>query len=151
MLIKSFDSNSKIKVFVDETRVVLVGDHYKPEPAEPVWGSQHECVGTVISFCSPSSEYDVEIKWDNGEGNPYKLEDLRAQPALNKNDPNYTFKTKKHTLGVKPRPSKSMVNKIAPDVKKLSKGKPKARSIIWDEALNALEEEERHNEDEFDR
>jgi hypothetical protein len=98
MLIKRFDSKGTEKVIVDKTRVVLVGTYYKPEPTEPVWGSDYGCAGTVVAIYDKTNKYDLQISWDNGEKNPYKLEDLRVRPSRDKNDPNHTFMLKKERI-----------------------------------------------------
>lgn len=95
MLILTYDEETFEEVISGETRVVLVGTHYSPEPSEPVWNSPHGCVGTVMLIYGNENDYDVEIAWDNGRSNPYKTKDLRIRPAQNENDPNYTFRLRK--------------------------------------------------------
>lgn len=82
------------KVIFGETRVVLTSDHYGAELAEPVYGSEYECVGTIVG---ESDELDtpVAVNWDNGEGNLYKLEDLRAVAKTDTSNPNSSFRKKK--------------------------------------------------------
>ena len=80
------------KVIIGETRVVLVGDRYNPEPSEPVYGSKHQCAGIVKIMLSKSNDYDVHIQWDNGKENVYLIKDLRAVQSLDLENPNYTYK-----------------------------------------------------------
>jgi len=102
MLLDTYDGEGFEEVIPGKTLVVLVGNHYTPCPEEPAWGSTYGCKGIVSKFWGERGEYDVEVEWDNGRTNPYRIGDLRSAPLNtdkeSKNNPNYTFIAKKKAL-----------------------------------------------------
>ena len=98
MLIENFEERGVKIVHRDETRVVLIGKRYTPEPTEPVWGSEYGCAGTVIEILGKYSDYDVKVKWDNDYDNSYEIKDLRLSPLESISNPNITFRLKKRTI-----------------------------------------------------
>ena len=92
MDIWSLNGKTYGKVVLYETQVVLVGDRYKPEPSEPVHGSKYACIGTIIEMYRESSDYDVHVKWDNGEDNSYLIKDLRIVTDVMVNNPNFAYR-----------------------------------------------------------
>jgi len=77
-----------------ETRVVLLGKRYTPEPVEPVWGSKYECIGTITELLDEVDNYDVRVKWDNGKTNIYEIKDLRAYSSEDTSNPKHNFQVK---------------------------------------------------------
>ena len=107
MVLDTYEGDSFEEVIPHENRVILIGNNYNPCPEEPVWGSEYECVGTIHGFWKEESEYDVEVFWDNGHSNPYKIEDLSCPPVLDKTNPNYTFRLKKRTTNGQRKPKQN--------------------------------------------
>ena len=44
-------------------RVILTSEEVIPTPSWPVWGSKHQCVGTIIN----TSNNITWVLWDNGK------------------------------------------------------------------------------------
>ncbi len=92
-------------------RVVLVNNgRIIPTPGWPVWGSKHECTGTVVGTMTERryaerSVTKVRVQWDNGEGNTHlerllqHAADVFAAEALSKEkpkiEPNRAFRRRK--------------------------------------------------------
>lgn len=78
-------------------RVILSAPHYIPTPEYPVWGSEHECVGTVRA-ASKSGSYDrytIYVDWDNGKRNHFVSSNISlAGNRCAKLNPNSIFKAK---------------------------------------------------------
>jgi len=75
-------------------RVILTYD-YIPTEEYPVWGSRHECVGTVYGMKDGGTR--VLVEWDNGTAHDYpstrvSLYDTR----LSIDNPNRAFKRRKN-------------------------------------------------------
>jgi hypothetical protein len=159
------------KVIFGKTRVVLTSEHYGVERGEPVYGSEHECMGTIVAE-SDEPDTPVVVNWDNGEGNYYKLEDLRAVVKTDDSNPNSSFRRKKSEDIKKKRQehqrrSKQNLTKAIKSIKdfkpsKLSNAEKgtevhKAYSDYvkktrYDKPTQAdLSEFDRHSEDEHDR
>ena len=98
MLIENYEERGVRIVHRGETRVVLISGRYNPEPAEPVWGSKYECIGTITELLDEVDNYDVRVKWDNGKTNIYEIKDLRAYSSEDTSNPNTTFRLKKRTI-----------------------------------------------------
>jgi hypothetical protein len=115
--IKWFDDN----VAMYQTRVLLspsVG--YFPTPANPVWGSDLQCYGTVIerALTHPSVPPSYLVRWDNGHKKHYRYNHLRIVTGADKTtlpkppkNPNQGFvihknqqyiKNKRYTRNIKP-------------------------------------------------
>ena len=92
MNIYSLNSKTYGMVIIYETRVVLIGNRYTPEPAEPVHDSEYACTGTIVNMHKENSDYDVHVRWDNGQDNSYLIKDLRMIRDVEINNPNFAYR-----------------------------------------------------------
>lgn len=53
------------------TRVILT-KNYIATPSFPVWGSKHQCLGTVKNF----TLYRAKVEWDNGTEMTFRKDHL---------------------------------------------------------------------------
>lgn len=84
-----------VKVVFGKTRVVLVNEGFSAQPYDPVWDSEHSCVGTVIEYYNGLSR-PILVRWDRGtHTNNYATKDLRIHRQKAGPNPNMSFKRKK--------------------------------------------------------
>lgn len=90
----------KPREFQQDDRVILVYK-YIPGPSYPVWGSEYECVGTIVELTTKNRR--VRVEWDNGNRYEYPavaldrvdstVLDHRGKPAVL--NPNKAFRLHK--------------------------------------------------------
>ena len=97
------DKNGKNEIVeVGKTRVILTSDRHGQSTSDPLYGSRHQCLGTVVQYSSISGE-PLEVEWDNGHTNTYHNKDLQFfRDEEFKSNPNFTFKHRKGTVEDKP-------------------------------------------------
>lgn len=153
MQIKDLKGGKISKVVFGETRVVLTSRSYDPEDAEPVYGSDYECVGTVITQ-SDTEDVQLVVDWDNGESNTYYYDDLSVVGVIDNSNPNRSFRRKKAEDRKKERQRRSTPNfkglsfKEAKTMHKdhMKTVKQKASTIF-----DRMEKLDQHDRDEYDR
>ena len=90
-------TGKSVKVVFGKTKVILISTKLKPAPYDPVWGSVHSCVGTVMTFYE-GMNYPFVVKWSgSNKQNGYSAEDLQIYGSNQKTtpNPNASFKRKK--------------------------------------------------------
>lgn len=90
-------TGKSVKVVFGETRVILISTKHKPASYDPVWGSVHSSVGTVMAYYNGMAHPFV-VKWSsNNKQNGYSAEELQIYDANQKvaPNPNTSFKRKK--------------------------------------------------------
>ncbi len=74
-------------------RVYYVSNFHGQAPNNPLRGSTYECIGTIIRFTPDGHGYPLKIKWDNGQSNTYRVEDIEhAEDSTYAVNPNAMFK-----------------------------------------------------------
>ena len=101
MLLKDYSGNP-IVFAKNKSRVKLYNKNYNPKDSNPVFGTIHECTGTVTNLTEDRG-YPILVQWDNGCKNSYREGDLMV---LNHSEitglgPNETFRLKH---GKRPKP-----------------------------------------------
>lgn len=75
-------------------RVYYVSERHSIHQANPLKGSEYECIGTITNI-NILSVNTISVSWDNGHGNIYSEIDLElAEESLCNTDPNKLFKRK---------------------------------------------------------
>ena len=72
-------------------RVKLTTKKYSKMRANPVWGDQYQCAGTVIGKIN-YKVVPLRVGWDNGCSNVYNHEDLSLAGEDDCDNPNFTFR-----------------------------------------------------------
>lgn len=80
-------------VFHEGDRVILISHFYGCRDTNPVWGSDHACVGTIDDLMGTNN---VMVEWDNGCTNSYDTKHLDRYNGVEKvqdsNNPNRAFR-----------------------------------------------------------
>lgn len=95
---KSFLCGSAIVVLMHSSK-------YNASVEDPIQGSDYACEGMVVRP-SGDEEYPLQVDWENGHGNQYRVSDLAIigyKPicTVEKGNPNRTFKVQKHKAQAK--------------------------------------------------
>jgi hypothetical protein len=80
-------------LFQEDDRVILISHFYGCSETNPVWESDHACIGTITGFLH---ETGALVEWDNGRRNSYNIKYLDhytdVDVVLEKNNPNTAFR-----------------------------------------------------------
>ncbi len=74
-------------------RVTLTTGKHGQGYKNPVWGSRHQCVGTVVNSQSKfTSLFPLRVNCDYGRSYAYDHPELSLSTTIGYDNPNFTFK-----------------------------------------------------------